>query len=109
MLGRLGRWCHNHRLLVLIVWVVAVVGLGAVSTSAGSDFSQQFKLPHVESSRGFDILDARFQGKGGGQQGQIVFQAPQGVRSPDVQGPMSAYFAAVDQIPGVDVTSPYAN
>ncbi len=109
MLGRLGRWCHNHRLPVLLAWVVAVVGLGAVSASAGSDFTQQFKLPNVESSRGFDILDARFSGKGGGQQGQIVFEAPQGVRSPDVQGPMSAYFAAVDEIPGVDVTSPYAN
>jgi RND superfamily putative drug exporter len=108
MLGRVGRWCHNHRVLVLIAWIVAVVGFGVVSSSAGSDFAQQFKLPDVESARGNDVLDARFGGKGGGQLGQIVFKAPAGVQTPAVKDQMSAYFAAVDDIPNVDVTSPYA-
>ena len=108
MLGRVGRWCHNHRVIVLVAWIVAVIGFGAASSAAGSDFAQQFKLPDVESERGFDILDARFAGKGGGQTGQIVFKAPAGVQTPAVKDPMSAFFATVDEIPGVDVTSPYA-
>ena len=108
MLGRVGRWCHNHRVIVLVAWIAAVVGFGVVATSAGSDFAQQFKLPNVESARGRDILEAKFAGKGGGQIGQIVFKAPGGVQTPAVKDPMTAYFAAVDQIPNVDVTSPYA-
>jgi RND superfamily putative drug exporter len=108
MLGRVGRWCHNHRVIVLVAWIAAVVGFGVVATSAGSDFAQQFKLPNVESARGRDILEAKFAGKGGGQIGQIVFKAPAGVQAPAVKDPMSAFFAAVDQIPNVDVTSPYA-
>ena len=108
MLGRVGRWCHNHRVIVLIAWIAAVIGFGAVASSAGSDFAQQFQLPNVESARGRDILDARFAGKGGGQLGQIVFRAPEGVQTPAVKDQMSAFFATVDQIPNVDVTSPYA-
>ncbi|HEY1282489.1 MAG TPA: MMPL family transporter, partial [Acidimicrobiales bacterium] len=108
MLGRVGRWCHNHRVIVLVAWIAAVVGFGVVATSAGSDFAQQFKLPNVESARGRDILEAKFAGKGGGQIGQIVFKAPVGVQQPAVKDPMSVYFATVDQIPNVDVTSPYA-
>ncbi|HKA02741.1 MAG TPA: MMPL family transporter [Acidimicrobiales bacterium] len=108
MLGRVGRWCHNHRVIVLIAWIVAVIGFGAVASSAGSDFAQQFKLPNVESARGREILDARFAGKGGGQLGQIVFRAPAGVQTPAVKDEMSAYFTAVGDIPQVDITSPYA-
>jgi RND superfamily putative drug exporter len=108
MLGRVGRWCHNHRVIVLVAWIAAVVGFGVVATSAGSDFAQQFKLPNVESARGRDILEAKFAGKGGGQIGQIVFKAPAGVQAPAVKDPMTAFFAAVDQIPNVDITSPYA-
>jgi len=108
MLGRVGRWCHNHRVIVVIAWIAAVIGFGAVASSAGSDFAQQFQLPNVESARGRDILDARFAGRGGGQLGQIVFKAPAGVQTPAVKDQMSAFLATVDQIPNVDVTSPYA-
>ncbi len=107
MLGRLGRWCHNHRVLVVVVWIAALIGLGVSSGAAGNAFSTKFELPNVESARGLDLLDAHFGGQGGGQTGQIVFRAPAGVTDPSVQGPMTDYLAQVAQIPNVTVTSPY--
>ena len=58
MFSRLGTWCHDHRRLVLGLWV-AVVALGfAVSGAVGSAFRDEFNLPDVESREGFDILEA---------------------------------------------------
>jgi RND superfamily putative drug exporter len=112
MLGRLGRWCHNHRALVIGLWIATLIGLGAASGVAGNAFSTKFELPNVESHRGFDLLDQHFAGKGGGQTGQIVFRAPQGVQDPTVKAAMSAYFDQVAQIKAtsntnVSITSPY--
>src|SRR5262249_42738147 len=112
MLGRLGRWCHNHRAVVIVAWIVALVGLGAVSGAAGNAFTTKFELPNVESHRGLDLLDQHFAGKGGGQTGQIVYHAPQGVQDQTVKAEMSAYFDKVGQIKAdettnVSITSPY--
>jgi RND superfamily putative drug exporter len=108
MLGRVGRWCHRHRVFVVVAWIIAVLGFGGVAGAAGDAFSQDFKLPDVESARGFDILDERFAGRGGGFQGQIVFRAPEGVETPAVRDAMSAYLTEVDEMADVDVVSPYA-
>jgi len=107
MLGRLGRWCHTHRALVVIVWIVALVALGVSSGAAGNAFSTKFELPNVESARGFDIIDAHFGGRGGGINGQLVFRAPQGVEDPAVKQQMTAFFDEVSQIKDVSLTSPY--
>src|SRR5436309_6712173 len=90
MLGRLGRWCHTHRVLVVAVWILALVGFGAASGAVGNGFSTKFELPNVESARGFDLLDAHFGGRGSGQTGQIVFRADAGVQDPAVKSAMTA-------------------
>ena len=76
MLGRLGRWCHNHRVLVVVVWIVGLIALFGASGAVGNAFSTKFELPNVESKRGLDMLDAHFGGQGGGQTGDIVFRRP---------------------------------
>ena len=108
LLARLGRWCHIHRVRVLIAWVAALLVLGGVMGATGTGYRSDFTLPDVESARGSDIIDANFGGQGGGQTGSIVFRAEQGVSSPDVERAMERYFAEVDEIPDVTVVSPYA-
>jgi RND superfamily putative drug exporter len=110
VLGRLGRWCHNRHWTVLIGWLVALVALGGLlAARGGGDFRSEFSLPDVESARGFDIIEERFGGSGGGQDGTIVFRAEQGVTDPVVQAEMEAFFADVDAISDdVSVQSPYA-
>ncbi|MCU0309653.1 MAG: MMPL family transporter [Acidimicrobiales bacterium] len=109
MFHRLGSWCHRHRLAVVVAWVVVLVGANALTGFVGRDFSQDIGLPSVESKAGLDLLDAEFGGQGAGESGTIVVQAARGIDDPSVRGPMEAYLARVDAIPGVDVSSPYTS
>jgi RND superfamily putative drug exporter len=108
VLKRLGRSAHDRRVIVLIAWLLALVGLGAASGAAGSGFTSEFTLPAVESADGFDVLESDFGGRSAGQSGSIVFEAEQGVDDPAVVAVMTEYLAAVDAIDDVTVTSPYS-
>ena len=108
MFKRLGSWCFRHRLAVVVAWVVVLVGANVLGGAVGRDFSQNIGLPSVESKTGLDILESEFGGQGAGETGSIVFEATQGVTDPAVQVPMADYFAEIDTIPGVEVSSPYA-
>jgi putative drug exporter of the RND superfamily len=105
--ARLGRWCFHHRIVVVVVWLVLLVGGGAVAGYVGTGFRSEFSLPDVESRQGFEIVDEYFGGVGGGQAGSIVFKAEQGVTDPEVQAAMTEFLAAVDQLPDVNVGSPF--
>ncbi|CAA9249596.1 MAG: Integral membrane protein [uncultured Acidimicrobiales bacterium] len=108
MLSRIGRWCHNRRGIVVISWLVLLFVMGGISGAVGSAFSTAFSLPDVESARGFDILEEHFGGQGGGAGGTIVFRTDSGVADPQVQQAMSGFLAAVDDIPDLEVVSPYS-
>src|SRR3954451_4960958 len=107
MFGRLGTGCHDHRRLVVALWFVALITGGVLNGAVGSDFSSQLKLPNVESTRGTDIIERDFGGRGGGASASIVFEADQGVTDPAVQAAMTEYFTAVTDTTGVRVISPY--
>lgn len=109
MFRRIGPWCHDHRRLVVGLWVAALLFSGVLSNAIGSGFRQEFNLPDVESKKGFDILEENFGGRGTGFVGTIVFRAEQGVDDPEVRKRMQALF---DQVAGINdvarVESPYA-
>lgn len=108
MFARLGRWCHDHRRIVVGLWIVGLMLLGGVSSFVGTDFRDEFNLPDSESRDGFDILEKDFGGQGTGQPGTIVFLADQGVNDPKVKASMQAWFTKVDALPDIKVTSPYS-
>jgi putative drug exporter of the RND superfamily len=108
LFARLGPWCHDHRRLVLGLWVGILVLSGALSSTIGSAFRDEFNLPDSESRTGFDILDDKFGGQGTGIVGTIVFRADQGVDDPEVRTEMQDLFddvAALDDV--TRVQSPY--
>ena len=108
--GRLGRWCHDRRRVVVGAWVAAlVVGNIVLSAAGGAQTNADFSLPDVESKRGIDILDDSFGGQGAGMAGTIVFRAEPGVDDPEVRSTMEALFDDVAEVDGVTrVASPYA-
>ena len=109
MFAKLGRWCFRNRGKVALLWVAALIVLGAVSGMIGTAYSTEFELPDVESRRGFDILDEHFaDSSAGGEGGTIVFRAEQGVDDPEVQQAMTAYFEEAAQIEGITLVSPYS-
>ena len=48
---RLARWCYAHRWRVLILWIVALVGIGVLGSVAGGSYSNNFSLPGVTDVR----------------------------------------------------------
>jgi RND superfamily putative drug exporter len=108
MLKRLAEVSFRRRRRVLLVWVLGLVVLGVVMGAAGSGYRSDFTLPDVESKRGIDILDDRFEGQGAGQVGNIVFEADAGVDDPAVRQVIEPFLAEVAQIDGVQsLASPY--
>ncbi|MGC1166975.1 MAG: MMPL family transporter [Solirubrobacterales bacterium] len=100
-------WCTGHRKTVIIGWIVALVGFGMLSSSAGSDFSEEFKLPASDSQEAFDLLEQKFPSQSG-ETAQIVYKAESGVESGPVKAKMEAVFTKVEKAPHVsEVASPY--
>lgn len=61
-LYRLGRFAFRRRRLVLMLWitVLAAVGIGAASVSAGT--SDSFTIPGTQSQKALDLLGKEFPG-----------------------------------------------
>ena len=108
MFARMAKWCFDRRRLVLVLWVFALIAANGIAQSVGDDYRQDFSLPGADSSKGFDLLEARFGGQATGQNGTVVFEAEQGVNDPQVKAGMEKLFAAIAKIEGVTrVESPY--
>jgi putative drug exporter of the RND superfamily len=108
MLRRVAQVCFRRRRRVVAAWIVGIVVLGALMGAVGSGYRSDFTLPDVESKRGIDILDDRFEGQGAGQVGNIVFEAERGVEDPRVRAVMEPFLAEVAAIDGVQsLSSPY--
>jgi len=102
-------WITGHRKTVIIGWIVALLGVGALSSSVGADYSEDFKLPSSDSQEAFDLLENRFPAQSG-ETVQIVFESDAGVESPPVKSKMERAFAEIEELPHVsEVASPYAD
>src|SRR4051794_37554369 len=109
MFSSLGTWCHDHRKLVLVFWIVALIGFNVIAGAAKDAYRQDFSLDGFESTAGFSLVESEFNdGSGSPQSGQIVFAAAQGVTDPEVQTAMEGMLDQVAEIDDVTaVQSPY--
>ncbi len=107
MLGRFGGWCFRHPWRVIAGWVAVVVLVFGTVAVIGPAFYGAFEIPESESRDGFDALDRYFGGLGSGQSASIVFRSDAGVDDAVVREAMQAMFAAVAQIEGLVLASPY--
>jgi RND superfamily putative drug exporter len=105
--GTLGRFGFRRRWLVLGAWITVLVAVFALVGTIGASSDSSFSIPDSESKRGFDTLDAYFDGAGSGRSGSIVFRADGGVDDPAVQEAMTELFDEVARIGGVTLISPY--
>jgi RND superfamily putative drug exporter len=104
----LAHFCYHRRRLVLAGWVILLIGLMALSQTAGGESKTEFSLPGSESQAAFDLLEERGFATRAGEQAQIVFQAEQGFDDPAVQQAMEHLFTTVEQeIENVDIVSPF--
>jgi len=104
----LARWCFNHRVIVLLLWLAGVVGIGVINTAVGTGYSDSFTLPGTESTKALDLLQSSLPAQAG-ESDTIVWHVDQGaVTDPAVRDRMAATLDRVAHAAQVSgVTSPY--
>ncbi|UUY50044.1 MMPL family transporter [Streptomyces yangpuensis] len=105
----LARWCMRHRLLAVLIWLLALGGTAAAAVTAGTAYSNNYEVPGTESGKANDLLREGFHGQGGDTD-TIVWRAPdhQNARTPDIEQRMTRALEAVAALPGVgSVAGPY--
>lgn len=99
----------RHRLLAVLIWLLALGGTAAAAVTAGAAFSNNYEVPGTESGKANDLLREGFHGQGGDTD-TIVWRAPdhQSARTPDIEQRMTRALDAVAALPGVgSVAGPY--
>ncbi|WP_426404306.1 MMPL family transporter [Streptomyces sp. R-07] len=109
-MAAIARWCIRHRLVVVLLWLLALGGTAAGATLAGSAYSNDYEVPGTESGRATALLDRGFHGLGGDTD-TIVWHSDRGsVRADAVERRMTAMLDEVTDLPGIAaVTSPYGD
>ena len=107
MLG-LARWCSNRRRIVVVLWIVVLISVGAAWQGLGSHYSSNFTLGHTGAQRAADLLNSRFPAQSGDVD-QIVFRARTGkLTDPRVRSVVAPMLASITGLPHVTgVVSPF--
>jgi RND superfamily putative drug exporter len=105
----LAGWCVQHRRIVVIGWLVALIGLSVISQSVGSAYKDSFSLNGTQSFDALTLLQ-KVAPQASGDREQIVVAVKQGkVTDPAVRTQVEAMLAKVAKLPDVaSVASPYA-
>src|SRR5215472_4259166 len=74
---QIARWTMAHRRSVVVAWLVAAVGVFALSSSVGKKTASSFTLPGTGSQRAVDLLKSRFPTQAGDAD-QVVFHTRNG-------------------------------
>ncbi len=104
----IARWTMAHRRIVVAGWIIAAVGILAVSGSVGKKTASDFTLPGTGTQHAVDLLHSRFPAQAGDAD-QIVFHAKSGTLSSSAdRATIDATLARIARLPHVTgVVSPY--
>ncbi|MEU1696660.1 MMPL family transporter, partial [Streptomyces hirsutus] len=104
----MARWCYRHRLVVVLLWVGALLGLGTAASGAGTNYANVFSLPDTDSKRAYDLMEKAFPERAGDTD-TVVWKVEDGsVRDASVRSRMEPALAAIGRMEGVgEVAGPY--
>ncbi|MGW2666721.1 MMPL family transporter [Streptomyces sp. NPDC001272] len=108
-MAAIARWCMRHRLVTVLIWLLALAGTAAAAAAAGTAFSNDYEIPGTETHRANTLLREGFHGQGGDTD-TIVWRTPdhRTARTPDIERRMTRALEAVAALPGVgSVAGPY--
>ncbi|MGW3510160.1 MMPL family transporter [Streptomyces sp. NPDC000994] len=107
-MAALARWCVRHRLVVVLLWLLAFGGVTAAASVTGSAYSNDYEVPGTDSARATQLLKEGFPGLGGDSDTVVWHTTSDTVRAPDVEQTMTRTLDKVAALPQVaSVTSPY--
>lgn len=102
LLYRIGRFGHRHRLPVIGVWLILLVGIVGGSVAAGTAPVVGTTIPGTESQRALDALAQEFP-QASGASGTVAVRAPQAgeLTRPEGQQVLLSLVQEANQLPGV--------
>jgi RND superfamily putative drug exporter len=102
LLYRLGSLSHRHRLAVVAVWLVVLVGGGVGAATLAGETSNAFAIPGQESTTALDRIGEKF-GGGGGATARVVLQAAEGqtLTAPANAAAVAELVGELTTLPGV--------
>ncbi len=109
-MSALARWCHRHRVAVLLLWLAALVALTGASQLAGSAYNNDYSLPGTQSAQATALLQQNFPTRAGDTDTVVwhVSGTPATVRDPAVVARMGAVLDRISRMPSVTgVAGPY--
>jgi RND superfamily putative drug exporter len=104
----LARWCVRRRLVVVLLWLLALGGAGAAAAVTGPAYSNDYEVPGTESGRATQLLQDGFPHLGGDGDTVVWHVTAGSVRDADVEQTMTATLDRIADLPGVAaVAGPY--
>jgi putative drug exporter of the RND superfamily len=102
------RWCYRHRLLVVALWMVALIGTSLAARGIGSSYQDNFALPQTQSFQAMSLLE-RSAPKVAGDVDRLVVATSRGaVTDRAVRERLDQLLARVARMPHVtEIGSPY--
>jgi RND superfamily putative drug exporter len=102
LLSRLGAAAHRHRLAVVAVWLLVLVGGGIGAVTLAGETATSFSIPGQESTTALERIGEEF-GAGGGTSGRVVLRAPEGqtLTGPENAAAVQQVVTALAELPGV--------
>ncbi|MGW8457148.1 MMPL family transporter [Streptomyces niveus] len=107
-MAAVARWCVRHRLLVVLLWLLALGSTGTAAVVAGTSYSNDYEAPGTESGHAVDLLKTGFPDRSGDSD-TVVWHSERGsVRADDIEVRMGVTLGEIAKLPGVaGVMSPY--
>ncbi|MFI8088647.1 MMPL family transporter [Streptomyces sp. NPDC086080] len=107
-MAALARWCVRRRLIVVLLWLLALGGVAVGAFTAGSAYSNDYQVPGTESGRATELLREGFPDLGG-ESDNVVWHVGSGsVRDAGVEQAMTRTLDRIEDLPGVAaVSGPY--
>ncbi|MCW7944195.1 membrane protein [Streptomyces hygroscopicus] len=107
-MAALARWCVRHRLVTVLLWLIAFGGVTAAAAVTGSAYSNNYAAPGTESGRAAQLLEKGFPSLAGDSDTVVWHTSPGSVSAADVEQTMTRTLDRIGALPGVaSVTSPY--
>ena len=103
-LFRLGRGVSRRARRVVALWLLVLLGVGALAGLAGGQLRDDLTIPGTEAQAGLDVLDTRFP-ELTGTLGQVVFGAPEGQRIADYRAVVDRRVTAIEDVEHVRFAS----
>ncbi|MFG3514958.1 MMPL family transporter [Streptomyces bobili] len=107
-MAALAQWCVRHRLVAVLLWLLALGATATAAMVAGSSYSNDYDVPGTESGRATRLLAEGFPGLGGDTDTVVWHTDPGTVRAAAVEQTMTRTLASIADLPGVaSVAGPY--